>query len=266
MTTINPKTFIARLSACRDYFAKIYSVSDLIDQVLFADLAISQKRLPSKLGKLELTDKMLQQIKDLIAEQITSGMSQKEIDAKVHPAQELDWLLTNFRQYLIERYGMYAYISKDWAADLLKYLDGRPALELMAGKGYLTYAVRNLDENYPITATDNYDWSSRQEELKPVTKVVRMDALAAIDYYSKKGQAIIMSWPPQNSISDWLIVNYLRQQHFYEKGGELILIGEKNGVTGSSQFWKKAETKEIYFLNHNWSNFDIVKDQVFTVS
>ncbi|EHN58214.1 hypothetical protein [Oenococcus kitaharae] len=261
----NLETYIPRLKACRDYFAKLYSVSDLIDALLFSDLAISRQKLPDSLPELALSDSMMVDIQDFLSKQITAGMSELEIQQKVRPAEELDQLLGDYRQYLIERYGMFAYIAKPWINDLYTYLDGRPALEIMAGNGFLTAGLRQLQIDYPITATDNFDWKLMDRQMTPITKVVKMDASAAVEYYLKDVEVIVLSWSPQHANSDWLILNFLRVHHFFNRGGELIVIGEKNGVTNSKKFWQQAQLSVPVLLNQNWPRFDLVKDQVFTV-
>ncbi|OIK79301.1 SAM-dependent methyltransferase [Oenococcus oeni] len=263
--TFNLETYIPRLKACRDYFAKLYSVSDLIDALLFSDLAISKKRLPNKLPKLELSDSMIIKIQDFLSKEIRSGMSELEIQQKVRPAEELDGLLHDYRDYLIEKYGMFAYISKEWVRDLLKFLNGRPTLEIMAGNGFLMVGIRELKKGYPIKATDNFDWQVMNHPLSPVTKVVKMEASAAIEYYLKDIEVVLLAWSPQHSNCDWLILNYLRVNKFFEHGGQLIVIGEKNGATNSKKFWKQAELSAAKNLNKNWSRFDLIEDQVFIV-
>ncbi|AZZ60463.1 SAM-dependent methyltransferase [Oenococcus sp. UCMA 16435] len=263
--TFNLETYIPRLKACRDYFAKLYSVSDLIDALLFSDLAISKKRLPNKLPKLELSDSMIIEIQDFLSKQITPGMSELEIQQKVRPAEELDGLLNDYRDYLIEKYGMFAYISKPWIRDLLKFLNDRPTVEIMAGNGFLTAGIRELKKDYPIKATDNFDWQVMSHPLQPVTNVIKMEATAAIEYYLKDTDVVLLAWSPQHSNCDWLILNYLRVNKFFDRGGQLIVIGEKNGATNSKKFWKQAELSLPENLNKNWSRFDLINDQVFIV-
>lgn len=263
--TFNLESYIPRLKACRDYFAKVYPVSDLIDDLLFADLAISQHHLPEKLPKLLLDDAMITEIQDFLAKQITPNMTELAIQQKVRPAEVLDELLADFRDYLIEKYGMFAYISKDWTQDLLAYLDGRRVVELMAGNGFLTAGIRELKMDYPITATDNFDWQIMAHPIAPITKVIRMEASAAIEYYFKETDVFLLAWSPQHANSDWLILNYLRAHDFFVHSHELIVIGEKNGVTNSKKFWQQAQLSVPTTLNKNWPQFDLVKDQVFSV-
>ncbi len=80
--------------------------------------------------------------------------------------------------------------------------------------------------------------------LSPVTKVVKMEASAAIEYYLKDIEVVLLAWSPQHSNCDWLILNYLRVNKFFEHGGQLIVIGEKNGATNSKNFGNRLNYQQ----------------------
>src|SRR5699024_6074466 len=79
--------------------------------------------------------------------------------------------------------GMYAFVSWRWVKPFAKWIGERKVLEVMAGRGWLSHALRELNVN--VIATDDYSWSYECGWLPPVTDVEELDAIKSVEKYGK---------------------------------------------------------------------------------
>lgn len=139
---------------------------------------------------------------------------------------------TYFKRYL-NNLGMYGVVDLSWTANLAEWLGDRSALEVMAGRGYLTKALRHHGTN--VRATDNGSWNIRP--LDP-PEVEPMDGLAAVNTY--EAQVLIVSWPPYEgrdiiSICDAWGTDKL-----------IVFIGEpKFGCTACDEFYDRFDVLPV---------------------
>ena len=258
--------FISKLNYYQNQFGYIKSINSLISITLLADEALSTNNFPPTLPKLEIPETLIEDIYQEILKQFPETSDPEEILGQAAQSlNDLDSILRNFREYLIETYGMWGYVSSAFLRDLSGYINNAPTLEIMAGNGYISGGLRLLNPKTKITATDNFDWDGQDVLPNPITKVVQLDALKAVQEYSQSVEIIILSWAPENNQIDKQILEHLRATGFFTKGGKFIVIGEKNGATNSKDFWSIANLEEIPALNKNHQSFDLIDERVYLV-
>mgnify|MGYP003365069577 CR=1 FL=1 len=205
---------------------------------------------------------------ELSEKEITSFMEENvdlnEIDFQAMSAhlEEFDHDLGDFRSYLQTRFGYWATITQDFVAELKAAFPDQSFLELMAGNGYLSKGLRDLDvETY---CTDDLSWSQYNQtgNLK-MTEVESLDALSALDKYGSQVDNVILAWSPDREDIDYKVLQKIRQMDV-----NFLLIGEKNGATDSKEFWDDAQLIDdprIDKVNQSYSRYDIVHDQLYLV-
>lgn len=260
--------YIDQLKRYAQLFDGIPQIKLLINNVLESDRLIQQGLLPQPLPKLLLPDN----IQDVIYQQVQAkypphdkkGDQLWDQYTKVLP--QLDKLLRNYRDYLEDRYGMWSYVNATYIKALSEYLDGAPVLEIMAGNGYISAGLQNLNPGQKVYPTDSKDWTKENQTGRhDVTKVEKLDALSAIQKYGHDVQYVIMSWSPDKLTIDMDVLNLIRQDY---PDLHLLVIGEKNGATDSPQFWKEAHLsqKGLEKVNQQLKSFDLIDEQIYLAS
>lgn len=198
--------------------------------------ALAQKTMPAHLQPVGLSVALLSAAPQLLA---------------------VDEHLSLWRQAVATQFGVWHVYSQAWLTDLRRYLAKHPGriLELMAGNATLSAELPGA------TAVDNFKWSGQlNERPKPWTAVVTSDAQAYVAQHCHEFSTIIWAWAPDTSELDWQIYQTLVAQKWH---GQLIVIGEKNGATGSKAFWQHAPLHLNYQLNRNHASLDRVHDRVW---
>lgn len=176
--------------------------------------------------------------------------------------EKFDHDLGEFRSYLQTRFGYWATITQDFVQALKNEFPEQRFLELMAGNGYLSKGLRDLDvETY---CTDDLSWSKYNQtgNLK-LTEVESLDALSALEKYGTKVDNVVIAWSPDREDIDYKILQAVRKLSV-----NLLVIGEKYGATDSKEFWDDAtlvDDPRIERINQKYSRYDIVHDQLYLV-
>lgn len=125
----------------------------------------------------------------------------------------------------IQALGIYALVAQDWVNEMaVGWIQGRRCLEVMAGTGVLTKALRNVGVD--VVATDDMSWAIKHRFVNDIQKY---DARHATHVF-KDRDILIMCWPPQ-----WDSVAYHCLQRW--KGKPVIYIGETScGCTADDKF------------------------------
>lgn len=148
--------------------------------------------------------------------------------------QQLQHLLRNFRKYLQYHYGQWTLISQQALQVWTKYWPFRRYLELMAGDGRLARGLAARGQ--AVIATDNLAWQSENETGRQrYFPVQKLGAEAAVQKFGSQVDAIILAWSPNNDPLDWVL---WQQITHLPNRPDLIVIGEKFGVTNSELFWR----------------------------
>lgn len=142
-----------------------------------------------------------------------------------------------FREQCHEK-GMYAYVSWRWINPLAEWIANRKCLEIMAGAGWLTYALKQKGIN--IIATDDFSWHSCNQ-WENVTEIEQLTANQAIWKYGKQIDIVIMAWPyvDEHAYQALRLLNYLNHNAL------MVYIGEKSGgCTADDNFFANFEEIE----------------------
>ncbi|WP_125766412.1 hypothetical protein [Lapidilactobacillus wuchangensis] len=148
--------------------------------------------------------------------------------------RQLQHLLRNFRKYLQYHDGQWTLISQQALRVWTKYWPFRRYLELMAGDGRLARGLAARGQ--AVIATDSLAWQSENETGRQQFFPVRqLGAREAVQKIGPQVDAIILAWSPNNDPLDWFLWQQIAQLPNHP---DLIVIGEKFGVTNSELFWR----------------------------
>jgi hypothetical protein len=221
-------------------------------------LALSNNELPKyHFPQLELSE---EEIASFLEDNTNlDETSFKELSVNL---EKFDHDLGEFRSYLQTRFGYWATITQDFVQAIKKEFPNQSFLELMAGNGYLSKGLRDLDvETY---CTDDLSWSKYNQtgNLK-MTEVESLDALSALQKYGVGVDNVLIAWSPDREDIDLKILQAVRKLPV-----NLLVIGEKYGATDSKEFWDEAilvDDPRIDRINQFYSHYDIVHDQLYLV-
>lgn len=263
-----PATYIRELTDYAELFDAFTPIKYLINNVLESDRLLKNGLLPQPLPRLLLPDDIQDTIFKQLAVSYPAGdeTGNQLWERYTTALPKLDKLLRSYRDYLEDTYGMWAYVSAPFIKDLSDYLNQQPVLEVMAGNGYVSKGLRNLQTSQNIFTTDNQAWVKENETGKhPVTAIEPLDAIAALQKYGDQVKYVIMSWAPDKQTTDWQLLQEMRKNY---PELTLITIGEQNGATNSKEFWQHAQmiqSDQTVKLNRYFKSFDLINEQVFIV-
>lgn len=139
-------------------------------------------------------------------------------------------------------------ISEDWIKPLVKWIGDRPCLEVMAGTGWLSYALSTY--GVKIKATDNFSWCMKYTRIHKL--VENLDAIQAINKYGSQVKFIIMSWPYMDNTA----FQVLKQMREINPKCRLIYIGEWwGGCTADDEFFELAEVCKVQSFENAVKNY-----------
>ncbi|CAJ2233561.1 hypothetical protein [Companilactobacillus paralimentarius] len=220
--------------------------------------ALSQQQLPKyHFPQLELSE---DEITDCLRQNV--DIKEADFEALLKNLETFDHDLGEFRTQLQNKFGYWATITQDFVKELITEFPEQNFLELMAGNGYLSKELRNL--NVETYCTDNLSWASHNQTGKNLlTKVESMDALQALNEYGSKVNNVILAWSPDREDIDVKVLRKIREMDV-----NFLVIGEKSGATNSKEFWSTAkliDDPRIDRINQFYSRYDLVHDQLYLV-
>lgn len=258
--------YIDQLLKYQKMYQNYPRIKFLINNIIQSDSLISKGLLPQDLPELLLPDDIQDEIYTTINQTYAANDPKGDQiwNELSNNLPKLDQLIRSYRDYLEDHYGMWAYISAPFVQDISKYVKDKKVLEVMAGNGYISKGLKNLGTTvYP---TDSLAWTSEnQTGKKPVIDVEPLDALAAIEKYQDTVDYVIMSWSPDGDPIDQQILEAIRKA---DHKLQLIVIGEKDGATNTTDFWQMAnyvEPDATKQLNRHHQPFDLINDQLYLI-
>ncbi|UOE58048.1 hypothetical protein [Cytobacillus oceanisediminis] len=130
--------------------------------------------------------------------------------------------------------GMYAFVSWRWVEPFAEWIGNRKVLEVMAGRGWLTYALRQ--KGIDIAATDNFSWKAR-EWVETLTQVDEADAIESIDIFKEEMDILIIAWPYMDNTA----YQVMKRLNEVRPDVPIVYIGEMGGCTADDDFWGSFE-------------------------
>ncbi len=153
------------------------------------------------------------------------------------PPSELKAIDTLFSRYEYIKRAGFTYLAWNWIKPLAKFLDGKICLEVMAGSGALSYALKNQGAH--IITTDSMEWHEYECEYSYwksnlYTYMEKLDALEAIEKYGKQIDILIMSWPYMDNTA-YQVIKKLNEVN---SNALVLYIGEDYyGCTADDEFF-----------------------------
>jgi hypothetical protein len=154
-------------------------------------------------------------------------------------------------EYIKER--GFSFVSWKWINPLVNWIGNKKCLEVMAGKGTLSYALRQKGVN--IITTDDFSWakSGYHEWNETLTEVVNMDAVDAVDKFGKDIDVLIMSWPYMDDTA----FRVIKRLHEVNPSALIIYIGESmGGCTANEDFFYHFERIDDELFDEVTSNYE----------
>ena len=157
--------------------------------------------------------------------------------------------------------GMYALVTWSWVTPFAKWIGNKKCLEVMAGRGWLSLALRSLEID--IIATDDYSWSKERNWDEPVTEVEELNALESIDKYGKDIDLLIISWPYMDDTA----YKTIKVLHKVNPNALVVYIGEGDGgCTADDDFhnhFREIEDEEFQKSVSNFQSWWAIHDHVY---
>lgn len=159
-------------------------------------------------------------------------ISDKRIPKEFPPILKTSMRAFEIREKVTASMG-FSFVCNSWVLPLAHWIGGRKCLEVMAGSGALSCALRR--SSIDIIATDNYSWDRWFDDTRNLwTDVVQKDCIHSIEEYGKDVDIIIMSWPYMDDNA----YKCLLKMREVNKDCVMVYIGEgQGGCTANADFF-----------------------------
>lgn len=155
----------------------------------------------------------------------------------------------SIRDDYIKNFG-FPLFAENWVKPLARWIGDRPCLEIMAGTGYLSYALSKY--GCKVKATDNYSWENKLDMSQRFFPVERLDAVSAIQKYGKDVKFILCSWPYMDDAA----YQALKTMSEVNDKCRMIYIGEGfGGCTANDRFFDNSEFEDLETFNNAVSKY-----------
>lgn len=140
--------------------------------------------------------------------------------------------------------GMFGFVSWKWVNPFVEWVNNRKCLEVMAGRGILSRALRQ--KGVDIVATDDFSWANNENGKfrkwnDTVTEVENMDAIESVETYGRDIDILIMSWPYMDDTAYKVIKKF----NEVNPEGLIVYIGESwGGCTADDEFFEHFQEIE----------------------
>lgn len=143
--------------------------------------------------------------------------------------------------------GMFGFVSWKWVNPFVEWIGTRRVLEVMAGRGWLTHALRI--KGVPVIATDDFSWANGGGWQEPLTQVDHLDAIESVKLYGEQIDILIMSWPSMDDTA----YEVLKELHKVNPNALCVYIGEGPcGCTANDNFFNHFEEEQDWENTPKW--------------
>lgn len=129
------------------------------------------------------------------------------------------------------------------------------AIEVMAGRGWLSYWLKKLGLEI-LATTDDHSWKTF-DFSKTIIEIEKLDCLEAVKKYPK-ANLIIMSWPYMDDNAHKVLKSLRKNQW-------LLYIGESYGCTADEKFFKYVEKYCKVIYGHGFNQFSGIHDEPWLI-
>lgn len=220
-------------------FNKMFNIKDIYEDISFTD-------------------------KETTCRLIISGLKNNIIPIKYPEFMINSMSFVCLRHVLIQEQG-FALLSKEWIEPFAKWIGNKRCLEIMAGCGAMSYALKEYGVN--VKATDDFSWNGigHWNDNDMWIDVENIDCVKAIEKYGKDIDIIIISWPYINKTA----YESLLKMREVNPNARMIYIGEGwGGCTANDDFFENIEEIEdelIDYINSKYQTWDGMHDYISLV-
>ncbi|MFC4760339.1 hypothetical protein [Fructobacillus durionis] len=241
----------------------------MLDSTRLAELKERYARRTKQLRQIQAVEHTLNALeKQAIPDQPLPPLLYSERQLLRDPSLlPLDEAMSELRETVINKYGIWFLLNKEFLKDLATWLDGRPLIELAAGNAAISSGLHALGQQaIPI---DKLDWAGQDvEKAEPWTPIKKQDALEAVKEAIQSVQSgqtdilpvFLLAWSPNGLTFDFEILKALRASGL---SFDFIVIGEKGPSTNSQAFWDEAQLTLPAELNAHYQAFDAFNDKIY---
>lgn len=260
---MNDSTYEQRLRTSQLFFKTIQPIQTQISAIQASLRQLKQRQLPQhNLPILGIDETLYLDLLLVGTQGMWPGVTPSQLQVQI---RQTDHLLRNYRQYIQNQFGMWAYITSDLTQAIVKQFPNWRFLEIMAGNGYLSAGLKAAGAS--VYCTDSLAWTAENETGRQlVTPVQPLSAQLAIQKYAQQVDAIIMSWSPNGVPIDYEVLRQLRQ---LKPRPVLLCLGERFGATNSTEFWQAAKyhnDDRVSQINRYLRPFDLMRDRFYWIN
>ncbi|PFJ42802.1 hypothetical protein [Bacillus thuringiensis] len=158
--------------------------------------------------------------------------------------------------------GMFGFVSWKWINPFVEWIGNRKCLEVMAGRGWLSYALR--EKGVDVIATDNFSWHNGEiysSWKNTVTSIEEIDAVSAVEKYASEVDIVIMCW----AYMDNTAYETIKKLHEINPNALVVYIGASD-YTANDNFFRHFEriTNDKLFENaaNHYEQWYSIRDQL----
>lgn len=256
-------TYEQQLQQSQVWFQTVPAIQNQIDAIQVSLRHLKQRQLPlHNLPVLGIDEALYLELLLQATQGVWPTVTEDQLLVRI---RQTDHLLRNFRQYIQNQFGMWAYVTQDLTQTMVQQLPNWRFLEIMAGNGYISAGLRAAGAE--VVCTDSLAWTAENETGRQlVTTVEALDAQQAIAQYGSSVDAVLMSWSPNGVPIDNVILEQLRQMPVRPV---LLCLGERFGATNSTEFWQNAQyhnDRRISQINRYLRPFDLMRDRFYWIN
>lgn len=144
------------------------------------------------------------------------------------PSLDLTKELLLRRAYI--KLGMWGFVSWRWILPFKEWIGNRRCLEIMAGRGWLSYALKSKGTD--VIATDNFSWHKEKfpEWNNTMTEVIQLDAVDAVRKYGEEVDIVMVCWPTMGDST----YKALKELHRVNPKALFVFIGELDSTISAN--------------------------------
>lgn len=159
--------------------------------------------------------------------------------------------------------GMFGFISWKWILPFVEWIGDRRCLEVMAGRGWWSYALQ--EKGISVHATDNFSWHEQLAYTAwndTLVEMEKLDAVEAVQKYGEEADLVLMSWPYMDDTA----YEVIKTLYKVNPKAIVVYIGEgMSGCTASDLFFDNFEAIDdpsFWEVQKNFESWCTIRDKI----